>query len=1031
MVTNQVYVADNLSANVTSLTPQSVQANAISSTITALTGNPNNETSSETPTFTFGASNGFPGGAIDDLVFQVDSWAGPWAAATTTPSTPGIFTGTTATLAPGFHTIYTYASDGEEGTSTVTGTQSSPLIGTITAYGFLVAPPVADPSPANLTFASQQTGSPSSAQLVRLGNTGGTTLTFSYAFTSSNSGDFSEGVGDTCSAAGGQLAPNASCTVSVIFTPSTNSGETAALTFTDNSNGVAGSTQNVSLAGTGSAVPTFTLSVGEAGSGLGTVTSSPTGISCQPNCSANFNQGTIVTLTASPLAGSTFIGWAGACTGTGTCIVTMNASKTVTANFSLTAATACSAANAAIWTGATSTNWNTASNWSTGVVPNSSTVNVCINDGHTPAAQVNLNSGVTVGNLVIDSGSSLTIGNNLDFQVTGSIFNAGQIIVNAAANGTALSMTGAVMLNGGGTITLTNGNALVREDGTGSLTNVNNTIAGAGQIGNNGLTFINQAAGTVNANSSGALQVNASGAVNQGTFEATGSGTLQVDVTLNNAGGTITGGSGAVVQFQGGADIQGGMLNTASGAGLFGSTGSTVILDGITHGPLTNAATYTIGNNLDTQMVGTINNTASITVSAAANGTDLSMVNAVTLTGGGTVTLTNGNAAIREDVAGSSLTNVNNKIVGAGQIGNNGLTFINQVAGIVNANNTGNALLVNANGVINQDLFEATNGGILQVNVPVNNANANITASGSGSQVQFQSGARIEGGTLNEINSALFFGSTQSTVILDGSTQGPLTNTAAYMINNDLDTQLTGTINNTGSITVNAAANGTALSMVGAVTLTGGGTVTITNGNALIRQDGVGSLTNVNNTIVGAGQIGNNNLTFINQPAGVVNATGNALLVNAIGVVNQGLFEATNGGILQVNVPVNNANANITASGSGSQVQFESGARIEAGTLNEINSALFFGSTQSTVVLDGSTQGPLTNAAAYMINNDLDTQLVGTINNIRLDHRECSRERHGPQHGRRRDPDRWRHRDHHEWQRLNPPGYCRARRSPM
>ena len=109
-------------------------------------------------------------------------------------------------------------------------------------------------------------------------------------------------------------------------------------------------------------------------------------------------------------------------------------------------------------------------------------------------------------------------------------------------------------------------------------------------------------------------------------------------------------------------------------------------------------------------------------MNAAANGTALSMVGPVILTGGGTVTITNGNALIRQDTGGSSLTNVNNKIVGAGQVGNNGLTFINQAAGLVNANSPGNALLLNATGVINQNLFEATGGGILQVNVTVNNS---------------------------------------------------------------------------------------------------------------------------------------------------------------------------------------------------------------------------------------------------------------------------------------------------------------------
>jgi len=41
----------------------------------------------------------------------------------------------------------------------------------------------------------------------------------------------------------------------------------------------------------------------------------------------------VVTLTARAARGSTFVGWSGACTGTGSCAVTMNAAKSVTATF--------------------------------------------------------------------------------------------------------------------------------------------------------------------------------------------------------------------------------------------------------------------------------------------------------------------------------------------------------------------------------------------------------------------------------------------------------------------------------------------------------------------------------------------------------------------------------------------------------------------------------------------------------------------------------------------------------------------------
>jgi hypothetical protein len=80
-------------------------------------------------------------------------------------------------------------------------------------------------------------------------------------------------------------------------------------------------------------VSTFNLTVNKTGSGSGTVTSNPTGINCGTSCSAAFSAGTTVTLSAAAASGSTFAGWSGACTGTGTCTVTMNSAQTATAAF--------------------------------------------------------------------------------------------------------------------------------------------------------------------------------------------------------------------------------------------------------------------------------------------------------------------------------------------------------------------------------------------------------------------------------------------------------------------------------------------------------------------------------------------------------------------------------------------------------------------------------------------------------------------------------------------------------------------------
>jgi Divergent InlB B-repeat domain/PASTA domain/Domain of unknown function DUF11 len=76
-----------------------------------------------------------------------------------------------------------------------------------------------------------------------------------------------------------------------------------------------------------------TLTVTRAGTGSGAVTSSPAGISCGAVCSIQFSHGATVTLSAAAASGSTFTGWSGACSGTGSCTVSMTADRSVTASF--------------------------------------------------------------------------------------------------------------------------------------------------------------------------------------------------------------------------------------------------------------------------------------------------------------------------------------------------------------------------------------------------------------------------------------------------------------------------------------------------------------------------------------------------------------------------------------------------------------------------------------------------------------------------------------------------------------------------
>jgi hypothetical protein len=139
-------------------------------------------------------------------------------------------------------------------TDNATGSpQSISLTGTGTA-------PVAALSATTLTFSNQAVSTTSAAQTVTVSNTGNAPLAItSIAFSGTNSSDFASQGTSTCSTTS-PVAAAGSCNVNIAFTPSIKGAESATLTVTDNSGAVAGSTQMVTLSGTG-ALPTISGTV--------------------------------------------------------------------------------------------------------------------------------------------------------------------------------------------------------------------------------------------------------------------------------------------------------------------------------------------------------------------------------------------------------------------------------------------------------------------------------------------------------------------------------------------------------------------------------------------------------------------------------------------------------------------------------------------------------------------------------------------------------------------------------------------------
>jgi len=91
-------------------------------------------------------------------------------------------------------------------------------------------------------------------------------------------------------------------------------------------------TQDLSLTATFMQEPNF-YSLTVSTSGSGTVASTDGNINCPGTCSFTYPSGAQVTLNATPPPGGTFLGWSGACSGTGPCNLTMTQNLFVTAAF--------------------------------------------------------------------------------------------------------------------------------------------------------------------------------------------------------------------------------------------------------------------------------------------------------------------------------------------------------------------------------------------------------------------------------------------------------------------------------------------------------------------------------------------------------------------------------------------------------------------------------------------------------------------------------------------------------------------------
>jgi fibronectin-binding autotransporter adhesin len=547
---------------------------------------------------------------------------------------------------------------------------------------------------------------------------------------------------------------------------------------------------------------------------------------------------------------------------------------------------------------------------------------------------------------------------------SGTLTNSGSINV---TSGTLKFNSSSASLTGGGTVTLgvSAGSTIpgliqVGASDTGTLTNVNNTITGFGNLGNGTLTLVNQ--GTINANGQAntgrlTVQPGSGGMTNTGTMEATNQGTLVLTGTFNNTGGTIealgeTGGTVTpTVQLTAGTVINGGTLTTTtvgSNSGLIEGTGA-VTLNGVT-----NSGTYAVNAGTTTTLEGTITNSGSITLS----GSTLSLGNSVTLNGKGTVVLSNSASnLITGATSGLTLTTANT-IEGAGTISNLGIVNTGTIA----ANqSTPLIILPSSAGLNNKGTLSVSTGDTMQIGTSAGGALLNFA------------GTTLTGGTYT-VSGTLQFGASGTSLVTDAASIS-LTGSGAKIIDFGGHSVLTNlaTITSAGSLTLSSGANFTT-----AGNFTNNGKLTANSGTTFKVTGTLTNFNSSNNTLTGGTYTVGGKLNFaganIVTDAANITMNGTGEIVNSTNSSNglTNLATITSAGSFTLA-----SHANFTTLGNltdNGRLTVNSGSTLTiAGTLTNFNS-----STNTLASGTYTVGGTMEFTGANIVNNAANLTITGT-----------------------------------------------------
>jgi hypothetical protein len=616
----------------------------------------------------------------------------------------------------------------------------------------------------------------------------------------------------------------------------------------------------------------------------------------------------------------------------------------------LVAAVSCAALAAAAasgqpiaWQNAAGGAWSVATNWNPNTVPISTSHAALIGIAGTYTVLVDLSPSLASLD-VANPGATLAVQGG---RVLGSAAwsNNGTIVVNsnAAASDTVLRINATATLSGTGTVVLNAvadshlSRAYITRTGSAVLTNgAEHTIRGTGQISGTPLTNEGLVQADLNTR---VLQVYNAAASNSGTLRASDGGILSLSLVplSQSAGGQVVADSGTF-RLDGNSSVTGGALSAVNAGVIQNAAGTTNTLASVTlAGPVHVREASLLA------LTGTVTNNGAVTVNPAglAQDTTVRIDSNVTLAGNGSLALNAvaDSALTRAQVTRNgafTLTNgAGHTIRGAGVL--SGVPTINE--GLVQADVDGRVLrLFNAT-ADNAGTIRASAGGILSLSfVPLSQSSgAQVVADGG--TFRLDGSSSVTGGTLSAVNAGVIQNASGTTNTLSNVTlSGPTHVREASLL------ALTGTITNSGAVTVNPAgtAQDTTVRIDSNVTLAGDGSLVLNAvadsalSRAQVTRSGAFTLTNgAAHAIRGTGRL--NGVPVVNQGLVHADADGRVLQFYNAAADNAGTIRASAGGILSLSLVPLSQSAGGQVVADGGTFRLDGSSSVTGGALSAMN----------------------------------------------------------------------------------------------